>query len=300
MELGNIVEYIDLQKIVCAVVLEIKNHRVGLLTESNREVNLSVQRLSHKGKMQLDLSMGRNKIVDSLKKISNRRESLINNINIKEVWEVLKSRDEWIDLPAMTHLCFPDNSTCDHESAVIRAFFNNRTYFKFDCDRFFPNPEETVEQLDVKEKETVRINRLIEEAGLWVRNAINKPFSKGSLNGDKREFAEILKSSYLLGKESVHYQTAKAILKKAGIEPNDELFRLFVALGIFDEDENIDLHKLGVPVSFPNNLSSRVDEIKTLPDKVFLQDKRKDLTDLSVITIDGQSTLDFDDAISIE
>lgn len=300
MESGNIVEYIDLRKIICAVVLEIKNHRVRLLTEANREVNLPVQRLSHKGKMHLDLSMGRNKLVDALKEISNRRKALINQINIKELWEVLNSEHEWIYLPTMTHLCFPKNPTCDHESAVVRAFFNNRTYFKFDYDKFFPNSEETVEQIDAREKEAARINRLIEEAGLWVRNAINKPFSKGSLNGEYIEFAEILKSAYLLGKESIHYQTAKAILNKAGLELDEELFRFFVMLGILDEDENIDIYKLGIPVSFSNTLSNRVDEIKSLPDKFLLHDKRKDLTDIPVITIDGQSTLDFDDAISIE
>lgn len=299
MESGNIVEYIDLRKIICAVVLEIKNHRVRLLTEANREVNLPVQRLSHKGKMHLDLSMGRNKLVDALKEISNRRKALINQINIKELWEVLNSEHEWIYLPTMTHLCFPKNPTCDHESAVVRAFFNNRTYFKFDYDKFFPNSEETVEQIDAREKEAARINRLIEEAGLWVRNAINKPF-KGSLNGKHIEFAEILKSAYLLGKESIHYQTAKAILNKAGLELDEELFRFFVMLGILDEDENIDIYKLGIPVSFSNTLSNRVDEIKSLPDKFLLHDKRKDLTDIPVITIDGQSTLDFDDAISIE
>ncbi|MFH2047223.1 MAG: ribonuclease catalytic domain-containing protein [Pseudomonadota bacterium] len=300
MESGNIVEYIDLQKIICAVVLEIKNHRLKLLTEANREINVPIQRLSHKGKVQLDMSMGRNKMVNALKEISNRRKTLINNINIKELWEKLKSEHEWIDLPTMTHFCYPDNPTCDHESAVIRAFFNNRMYFKFDSDRFFPNSEQTVEQIEAREIETVLINKLIEEAGLWVRSAVNKPFAKGSLNGDTSKFAEILKSAYLWGKESSHYQTAKAILKKAGLEPDDELFRLFVALGIFDEDENIDLHRLGVPISFPDTLSGRLEEIKSLPDICLLHDKRKDLTGLSVITIDGQSTLDFDDAISIE
>jgi exoribonuclease-2 len=42
MEAGNIVEYIDRQKITCAVILEIKKQRLRLLTENNREINLVV------------------------------------------------------------------------------------------------------------------------------------------------------------------------------------------------------------------------------------------------------------------
>ena len=41
MELGMVVEFIDSQKLVCAVVMEIKRLRLRLLTENNREVKLA-------------------------------------------------------------------------------------------------------------------------------------------------------------------------------------------------------------------------------------------------------------------
>ncbi|NJL58309.1 MAG: hypothetical protein HC887_00345, partial [Desulfobacteraceae bacterium] len=56
MEIGNIVEYIDKQKIVCAVVLEVRSERLRLLNETNREVKLSVGRVLHKGRQRLSLS----------------------------------------------------------------------------------------------------------------------------------------------------------------------------------------------------------------------------------------------------
>ena len=131
MELGSIVEFIDRQKIMCAVILEIKKLRLRLLTESNREVKLSANRLSHRCSSHLDLSLGRDKLVESLKKISSRRKALIDHVDVKELWEVLNSEQEWIDLETMTEFCFPENPTDDHESAVVRAFFENRLYFKF-------------------------------------------------------------------------------------------------------------------------------------------------------------------------
>ena len=83
MKTGHVVEYIDHQKIICAVILEIKKQRLRLLTENNREVNLSASRLSHKCEMPLDLSMGRDKVVYALKEIAKKRKKLIDYINIK-------------------------------------------------------------------------------------------------------------------------------------------------------------------------------------------------------------------------
>ena len=58
MKPGNIIEYIDSQKIVCAVVTGVQGRRLRLLTETNREVNISMNRIAHQTGALLDLSMG--------------------------------------------------------------------------------------------------------------------------------------------------------------------------------------------------------------------------------------------------
>jgi exoribonuclease-2 len=71
MESGEIVEYIDDQKIICTVVMEGGNQKLRLLTEHNREVKVAAQRLSHRGKKRLDrVRMGRNRMVESLRDLS--------------------------------------------------------------------------------------------------------------------------------------------------------------------------------------------------------------------------------------
>jgi len=302
MEEGNIVEFIDRQKILCAVVQEVKNQRLKLLTENDREVNLSSSRLSHKSRTVLDLSLGRIKTIDALKGIAFRRKQLTRLVNIREIWEILNTEQEWIDLATMTQFCFSDQATCDHESAIVRAFFQNRLYFKFDQNRFFPIPEEQVERNIAQEREIARRAQRIECGALWLRTQLQQDRRPPmpTLSEDESACLEILKSCYLLDKESPHYAEGKEIMTKAGIDDKERLFSLFVDFGFFDPDENIELYRQEIPLDFsPEVLSHAVDIAHVCALKPESSD-RKDLTHLSLMTIDGQSTLDYDDAISFE
>ncbi|MCK5348914.1 MAG: ribonuclease II, partial [Desulfobacula sp.] len=135
---GNIVEYIDQQKIISAVILQEKKGKLRLLNENNREVNFSEKRLSHISQICLDTSVSRDSIVTQLKQLTQNRKKLSEAIDIKELWEILHEESEDIDIETMTLFCFDPPLTSDHEAAVIRAFFHDRLYFKFNKITFAP------------------------------------------------------------------------------------------------------------------------------------------------------------------
>lgn len=302
MRAGSVVEYIDRQKIVCAVVLEVKKQKLRAITEANREVSLSVKRLSHQCDFCLDLSMGRDKLILSLKEIVGRRNALVDQINVKELWEILGAEKEWIDLGTMTEFCFPGNPISDNESAVVRAFFQDRLYFKFSHDRLFPNSKEKVKLIAKQAKEAERRNRTIETGSRYLKKALRQ--EPGATVEDNPEVVEILKSFYLFGKESPSYALAKSIISKAGVAEGESVFQFLIKVGVWNKNENIDLLRNKIPTDFSKevlevakNLTNR----KIDPGQmVSVENRRKDLTNLPLITIDGQSTLDFDDALSIE
>ncbi len=304
MENGNIVEYIDHQKIICAVVLEVKNSRLRLLTENNREINLSASRIAHQSNSRLDSLMGRDRLVDTLREKARQREKLTRQINIKELWEVLNTEQEWIDLETMTDLCFPNQQDGDHESAVVRAFFKNRFYFKFRTDAFFPHTEAQVERLFAQTKEEEHRNLLIKTGGKWIKEILEsgwEPSMSDIGETGQTELIEIIKSYYLFQKDSPYAALAKAMINIAGIEDPDALFEILVAIGVLSRDENLDVLKMDVPVEFSPEVLQNAQQLMQISesDDLFKADRR-DLTTLSMITIDGQSTLDFDDALSIE
>ncbi len=305
MESGTIVEYIERQKIMCAVVLEVKNKRLRVLTENDREVNLSASRLSHKCNMRLDLSRGRVKTVETLKEIANRRDKLINDVDIRELWEVLNPEQEWVDLATMTEFCFPEGPSYDHESAVVRAFFKNRLYFKFNADRFFPYSEEQVDRLAARHKEEERQIRIVQGGADWLKSILSNRYDPAAgLTEEEKEFAEILKSTYLFEKESPHYAFGKEMMSKAGVNDFGDIFSVLVKVGLWDENENTDLLRYDIPIEFSRDIVESAEKLvkEAVPSSFQAPagPRRRDLSHLDLMTIDGQSTLDYDDALSLE
>ena len=305
MEMGHIVEYIDREKIMCAVVLEVRNKRLRVLNQNNREVNLSANRLSHKCKESLDLGHGREKTVEALKHVACRREKLIDGVDIEELWEVLNSEQEWIDLETMTAFCFPNSPSQDHEAAVIRAFFSNRLYFKFNPDRFFPYTPEQVDRIVAQMKAAERRSRLIAKGITWLKVLHkNEHHPTPPFADDEQKLIEAFKSVYLFGKDSPDYTLGREILSGAGIPEPVDLFPALVKLGVWSEDENTDLMVLDVPTAFSREVSAAanemVDSAGSLSVEIPPPSPRRDFTKLSLMTVDGQATLDYDDALSLE
>ncbi len=298
MEPGNIVEFIDRQKILCAIVLEVKENRLRILTENNRELKLSANRLSHISNERLDPASGRDHLIGCLKDTANRRNTLKDQIDVKELWEVLYPEGVSVDLSTMAGLCFSEANTGDQEAAVIRAFFYDRVYFKFSHDNFMPNSEAQIENIIAQKKEEERKERLIKKGGDWLKNAFTS--TDPDVDEDMEDIVDILKSYYLYDKESPEPSLAKAILSKAGVEKGDKLFGLLVRFGVWDTNENLDLIRYNIPIQFSDKLLEIVEKFKNnqISDSDFSD--RKDLTHLPVMTIDGEMTLDFDDALSIE
>ncbi|MGD8845526.1 MAG: ribonuclease catalytic domain-containing protein [Desulfobacteraceae bacterium] len=295
MEPGHVVEFIDSQKIYCAVVTDIKKLRLRLLTENNREVKMAAGRLTHQSALLLDTSATRLKLVDELKAIAARRRLLSEQIDIQDLWEVLNSEQEWIDLATMTALCFPQDPTGDHESAVIRALFNDRLYFKFDIRRFFPYSAQKVEQIQRQRKAAEQQERLIAGGSTWMQKVLAGQNAQAP--EQKNTICDILASYYLFEKESPHREMARSILKRTGTGSPGAIFTFLTKVGRWHPDQNLELLRYGISTEFSVEVETHADTL--CRNSTVVLNGRRDLRDLPVVTIDGPSTVDFDDAVSI-
>ncbi len=294
MSEGKIVEYIDQGDLVTAYCLQDEGNRLHLVTPSNREVNLSPKRALLISSSSHHFST-REELLRSLRQTEDFRRKLKEKVQVKELWELVKDEQQTFDHQYLTQLCFSEVITDDHVSALVRALFDDKVHFKIKDGRFLPNSEEKIEQMMKQREEEALKEEILREGGAWLKKAMEaKP---GQAPPCQEQVVSILIELALHGEEAVDFKFGKELLQRAGITDLGEVRRILVHLGIWEEDENLDLLRFQVRIAFDEELlaeSGRVSLREINPSG------REDLRDLKVFTVDGPLTRDFDDALSLE
>ena len=293
MAQGKIVEYIDQGRFVCTICLQDKGNRLHLLTPSNREVNLSQKRIMLISETTIDVSQTREDLLERLKQKEERRIRLKDEIEVKDLWELVHDEDESFDHKYLAHLVFGETVTEDHFSALMRALFENRLYFKMKNGHFLPYSKEKVEQIIRQREEEAAKAEKLRQGSDWLKEirAGNKPKDPPC----KPEIVHLLIQLVLYGNDAPDFKYGKELLSNAGISDIRQARLLLVKLGEWEEDENLDLLRSGVEIAFTQD---QLEASARLTAKGTDLTDREDLRDLPCLTIDGPFTQDFDDAIS--
>lgn len=295
MTQGKVVEYIDEGRFVSAICLQDKGGRLHLLTPSNREVNLSPKRTILISEPTLDVSLPRDDLLERLKQIEETRVRLKEQIDVEGLWELVRDEDETFDHAYLAQLVFGERVTGNHSSAVIRALFENHLYFKMRNGQFLPNSQEKVEQMVRQASEEAANAERLRQWSQWL-----KEIQEGRRVDDppfRSDIVHLLIQLALYGKEAPEFKSGRELLSNVGISDIQQARALLIKLGEWEEDENHDLLRSGLEVSFTEDQLGASASL-TLHDVDLTG--REDLRDLPVLTIDGPLTRDFDDAVSLE
>jgi exoribonuclease-2 len=294
MHQGRIVEYIDRGDFIIALCLQDDGTRLHLLTPTNREMNLPPKRAVLISTSSIPLQSPREELLRKLKKAEEERNRLKEQVHVQELWELVKDDAESYDHAYLAQLCFGEQITDHHISGLVRALFEDKLYFKMKDDRFLPNSEEKIVNALAQVAQEASKEEKLREGSEWLRGVLeNKPVQEPRC---KEEIIKVLADLALFGEDSPNLKFGKELLQRAGVPDIRDARRILVSLGVWSEDENLDLLRFEIRVSFSEEHlreSERICRAETSAGE------REDLRDLRVWTVDGPMTRDFDDALSL-
>ena len=300
---GKVVEYLDNGKFVCAYVTEIQPKRIRLLNQNGRELNLPVSRVVHCSESLHQGNSNRENLVKLLQDTTEKRHSLMEDIDLETIWEL--TSDEATDTfepRFLAELSFGCNADDDIISAFLRSVFKDKLFFKYREGKIKVHSPEQVEQLRLKqEKEDER--KEIAFVGIDLLSRINNRGSAASPYSETEEKVLILIQNFYLwpGEQKQDDDLARSILKGAGFGKPHDPYHLLVKGGIWHKNINIPLLRNNLPVSFSVPARQLAEAIlQNGNESLFHDPARRDLTHLNPLTIDGATTLDFDDALTVE
>jgi len=293
---GRIIEYIEQGKFICALVLGESGKRLHLFNQNGREVNLPAARVLHENKDRIPQSMPRQQVQDVLREISETRRNMPLPVSLQDVWQlVIDEGEEKFSPVFLAELSFGGTANDDQAAALLRAVFNDKLYFKYKGGELWAHTAEAVEQLLAK-REAERQQEIMLSVGAA---ALRELWDGKDDAKVPEECLDIVRDYYLFDKEAEKFLLARELLKRAGLTAPHDIFHLMVKCGRWSPHENIPLLRYQLPLDFSDEAKAHTEEILTSSVTENLLAGRIDLREQSVLTVDGPSTRDFDDALHV-
>ena len=302
---GSLIEYLDNGRFICALVTEAAGTRYRLLNQNGRELNMPAARVVISSRRAIGLQPGRDEMIAMLREVDTRRRHLTETIELQEVWEIIcEEPEEDYSLDFLCELHFGKEADDDRRAAFLRAVFADRLFFRYRRGKIHVHSPEKVEMLrHQREKEREKQELLTAGAAALTEIMAGKKVS--AEQWPQRDFClQAIRDHYLFGSDAPEHELARELLKKAGLTRPHDAYFLLIKAGVWQRDENLALARADIPVEFSAAAQAQAADIAARAadnlDELLDDPKRRDFTDLEIMTIDGAQTRDYDDALHVE
>jgi exoribonuclease-2 len=293
---GDLVEIWEGGRIISAVVLAHEKGRWRVVTEEGREMRLAGSRMAHRAGStgRTDAAAGARAAAAHSAEATRQAEG----IEVASLWELLTDAGGRHTARSLASLALGDTST-SATSAIIRRLSAEKTYFDRKGDDWVARSRSAVEETYRRLRTEAERERRREAFLQRMRSRLAGETPAGEADPEDELYMPKLIDLAVQGDESVTRKEAVSLLKDLGLAgpiPWLSAFDLLVRLGIFTQDENLELRRFGVSAEFPGEVLSAAAKAATEAPA----GPRKDLTGLTLFTIDDPETVEIDDGLSCQ
>lgn len=296
---GTVVGYEQHGRFLIGVLFEEEKGKWRILNLEGAELNIRTSRLYALPGTPLDIRSSHQELS---KKISSLRDSALEmceSTDLVDAWELLQTSGKETTPEELADLLFGEFSQLN----VITAYYlllDKQLYFKRKGASFIPRSPDAVEALKVQQAVEDEKNRMKEELSSAILQRLK---NKGHPLPQSIENLEQLAAYGAKAKVAKDYtQIVIDVLQKKNLPFNgpieDKTLQLLIALNHFDEDVDLNFLKAHRPKHFSKHACDEIPLVKDRYNQLLSKD-RIDLTHLLTVSIDGEDTKDFDDAISL-
>ncbi len=249
---------------------------------------------------------------DKLQKLQDTVDNRQSDVELEMLWEFVREDGEPMTAEALSELMFADDAP-PTVLAIRRALRADPTYFKHRRDDLYePRSDGQVASLRRQREARLEKERQHERVIKKIASSLALPEDERPAHIDEamgkddalRDAVYLLQDFAAHGEHFSRRDDATEILDDL-LERIDQhldghmdqkAFFLMVELGLWEEHKNLSLHRYRITPEFGDEL---MEEAKRIADEPWEpEEKRRDLTQWTAITIDAPSSRDLDDALS--
>jgi len=298
---GDLIDVFEGGDVVTAVILSEEKGRLKIALETGSEIRIPASRVVHVASRgaPIDSRLAREAAARHGAEARSRAEA----IDVASLWDLLVDEGGRRSTADVAGLALGRAAPADL-SGVLRRLSAEKTWFERKGEKWEARSREEVEETlkrhrALAEKERRRADFLDRARASLGGPADAPPFT--ALPADAL-FVRKLVDLAVFADEAPDRKEAVALaseLDAAARATAAGAFELLVRLGVFDPDENLDIHRFGLRTDFPSEVEAAALEAATRTTTPATPGRR-DLTALECVTIDDPDTTEIDDALSWE
>jgi exoribonuclease-2 len=296
---GDLVEIWEGGSIVCAVIIAQEKGRWRIVTETGESMRITASRIAHRaGKA----SIGSAEAERAAAAHSREAASRAGEVDVPSLWELLVDAGGRHSPESIAALAFGDASAAA-TSAVIRTLSAEKTFFERKGDEWIARSrsavDETMRRRRIEADRSRRRDGFLERMRARLDERGGTSIVPAEIEAADRPFLDKLIDLAVHGDESVTRKDAVALLgdlRAAGPLAGMAAFYLLVRLGLFSEDENLEVRRFGLREQFDPSLIEAAARAAARP----VGGERREFPGAIILAVDDPETAEVDDGLSCE